>query len=527
MHLRSLMMVLIWLVGSGGCSDTPDSQPVSAPNSGGSAASAGSTTASPAAPKAQPAVANSTIENSAATQPNASIEAATSNQPGGSSPIAESQQISSQFRLSDDRPPLDESLLASHGLRVLRSKRLLLITDASDNDVLGLPELTDQLFNDLEARLGSLPPAKDGSEFQVTGCLMSTRERFDAAGLLPPEDLIIRHGRHLNYRFWMLNSESDYYRRHLLFHEFVHCYMTCVGGMQDIPPLWYTEGIAEYVATHRLSGENGQAEFGILPDSLDSWLGWARISEIRRSYNETPSAKAATSGIIRLDDLWFPSGTAFTEDSQYAHAWAILWMINHHPHWREFSDRLRPLRRRDEFNAAVAQLTSNDRLRFSIDWLLYIDSLIEGFDPQSCFADWGALAETPDLSSVARLPEQLSLKVSASRAWQVVPYQIEADSTIEITASGEFILGTDPRPWISHPDGITFDYFRGRPLGELIAVLVTIDGTDVTRRIPIGRNSRLTIDDDCWLWLQLNESSSDRSDNNGAAQIQLQRVQPE
>ncbi|MBL8819225.1 MAG: hypothetical protein JNL58_24555 [Planctomyces sp.] len=513
MHLSSLILLLIWFAGSAGCSDTPDSRPVSVPSSvgpvaaaepvaaAGSVVAAGSGNTTPAAPGNRPADANSTV--------------------------AESQQGAIQFRLSDDRPPLDESSLASHGLKVLRSKRLVLITDASDKDVAILPELTDQLFDDLEARLGVLPPAKDGSEFQVTGCLMNAKERFDAAGLLPPEDLIIRHGRHLNYRFWMLNSESDYYRRHLLFHEFVHCYMTCVGGMQDIPPLWYTEGIAEYIATHRLPEESGQVDFGILPDSLDSWLGWARISEIRRSYSETPSEKAASSGITRLDDLWFPSGTAFTEDSQYAHAWAVLWMINHHPHWREFSDRLRPLRRRDEFNAAVAQLTSNERLRFSIDWLLYIDSLIEGFDPKRCFADWGVLDETQELSSVPRLPEQLSLTVSASGAWQVVPYQIEADSTIEITASGEFTLGKEPRPWISHPEGITFDYFRGRPLGELIAVLVTTDGTDITRRIPIGRNSRMTIDDDCWLWLQLNESSAGRSDNSGDAQIQLRRVQPE
>ncbi len=133
-------------------------------------------------------------------------------------------------RLSDDRPPLNEPLLQANGIHVLRSRRLVLLTDLDPEAVQNLPPLADHLFEALEAALGKLPSAIDGSEFQVTGCIMAARERFEACQLLPTAELTIKHGRHFNYRFWMFSPESEYYRRHLMLHEFVHCFMTCVGG---------------------------------------------------------------------------------------------------------------------------------------------------------------------------------------------------------------------------------------------------------------------------------------------------------
>lgn len=159
-------------------------------------------------------------------------------------PAATGDSRPGHTRLADDRPALNESQLAAEGIKVYRSRHLVLLTDCPAEQAESLPGLADALFAVLETRLGRLLPAPDGADFQVTGCLMDAEERFRRAGLLPEIEFSIRHGRHLNYRFWMRNQATDYYRRHLLLHEFTHCFMSCEYGMRDIPPLWYTEGIA-------------------------------------------------------------------------------------------------------------------------------------------------------------------------------------------------------------------------------------------------------------------------------------------
>ena len=32
-------------------------------------------------------------------------------------------------------------------------------------------------------------------------------------------------------------------------------------------------------------------------------------------------------------------------------------------------------------------------------------------------------------------------------------------------------LADEPKPWVSEPQGITFDYFNGRPLGMVVAAI--------------------------------------------------------
>ena len=193
-----------------------------------------------------------------------------------------------RFRLPDDRPTLNAEELLAHGLRMVESKHLVLVTDLPHESVAELPRLADALFANLEQRLGKLSPNIAGTEFKVTGFLMDARDRFKQAGVLPPDEFTIRHGRHLGYQFWINNQPADYYRRHLMLHEFVHCFMMCEYGMNDIPPLWYTEGIAEYFATHGLNTDVAKSEFGILPTSREGFEGWHRIAEVRRHFNQEP-----------------------------------------------------------------------------------------------------------------------------------------------------------------------------------------------------------------------------------------------
>ena len=143
-----------------------------------------------------------------------------------------------------------KSDLKQAGIKRYESRRLVLLSDLPAEKVAHLPTLADELFECLEKHFGGLPPAGDDSEFQVTGCIIGDEAKFRAAELMRAGQFTINHGRHFNYRFWMYDVENDYYRRHLMLHEFTHCFMSCESGMNNLPSLWYFEGMAEYFATH-------------------------------------------------------------------------------------------------------------------------------------------------------------------------------------------------------------------------------------------------------------------------------------
>ena len=426
-----------------------------------------------------------------------------------------------RFRLADDRPKLNREELLAHGLRMVESRHLLLVTDLPEESVADLPPLADALFTALEQRLGKLAPNIAGAEFQVTGFLMDARDRFDRAGVLPPEEYPIRHGRHLGYQFWMNNQPADYYRRHLLLHEFVHCFLMCEYGMNDIPALWYTEGIAEYFATHRLHAEVAQSEFGILPTTEKGFDGWHRIAEVRRHFDKEPSATGELSNIISLQTVLHPPDTVFLADSKYANAWALVWLINHHPELRLEFAGLAHCRTQQQFNDAMSKISPATLLLMNQIWPLYLDGLEEASETTVRFPLKEPL--TPLKTAIANSQNALpmELRLEADKQWVSTGLELTAGEEISIQCKDQYVVGKTTKPWNSEPDGITIDYVHGCPLGQVIGAIVSNDGAESTRRIPIGASKTLRSPIDGILWLQINDRWSDRAENAGSVVVQI------
>ena len=93
-----------------------------------------------------------------------------------------------------------------------------------------------------------------------------------------------------------------------------------------------------------------------------------------------------------------------------------------------------------------------------------------------------------------------------------------------IRAAGQVVVAKDPSDWVSEPQGITVDYARGFPLGQVVAVWVGDTGEFISEHISIGRDRTLKAPVDGSLWLQVNELSSSRSDNSGEYQLVLTAV---
>ena len=483
-----------------------------------------------------------------------------------------------RFRLPDDRPIIITGDLQKEGIRIVGSRRLSLLTDVEGEGIDRIPLLADALFETLESELGPLLPAVDHHDFQTTGCLINAAERFTNAGFMPDPDFTIRHGRHLGYRFWCFNPDTEYYRRHLALHEFVHCFMMCEHGMQNIPPLWYTEGIAEFYATHQIKYVAPSAEtvaekpakaesyrFGVLPSSVGEFPGWGRISEIRRSFRSEPvvgpefgsvmelatgssvlppadsvsegtsangsSAVSTDAGFVSLETILHPATHRFAEDSQYAHAWALCWFLNSHPDYRDAFVRIRSVRRGDQFQAAFEQHLAPLLQPMSVDWLLTLDSLIEGFDidrsfPRRSLTPALPLPATGDSATgdSAAVKALVSTVIAADKGWQSAGALVSRGDVLQFDASGSFQIADDNGAWISESNGITLAYYRGRPLGELVAMFVDPAGQYASRRFAIGAMAVVEAPFDAEIWLQLNESAAERMDNAGSVVVRICRL---
>ncbi|MBL8812094.1 MAG: hypothetical protein JNM43_18155 [Planctomycetaceae bacterium] len=416
-------------------------------------------------------------------------------------------QEPSGFRLPDDRKPLTKADFEAMGLHVVESAHLRLVTDLPVETVKDLPPLADKLYAALSKELGPLKPAADRADFQATGYLMEARERFESNGLLPDGDFVIRHGRHLGYQFWLNNQTSSYYRRHLLLHEYIHCYLMCEYGMQNIPPLWYTEGIAEYFATH----DAASGTFGILPSKAEGFEGWGRISELqlRRKDPETQSEST-------LPSILQPTDTSFTSELKYAQGWAMVWMIRNHPELKSHFESFAAIRTRDDYKTAKQSIDKKVWDRLPIVWLLTLDSLTEGFQTEHSFA------EVQPTFKVRRSKDApLTIDIKADRDWQSSGLSFDEPTKIAITAEGRYAVNDQPKPWISEPQGVTIRYWQGRPLGEVTAIFVSRDGSSVPVRLPIGRGATLDAPADSELWLQINDSAASRADNSGTVKVTI------
>jgi hypothetical protein len=414
------------------------------------------------------------------------------------------------FRIANEPLELNPRRLEAAGIHVLESPRLILLTDRDPDSVRELLHLADLFFHYLQRECGPLRDSESGEEFKAIGCLMVDFERFESVGLVPDSVVDMQHGEQFGYRFWLRDQKDDYYRSHLLLHEFAHVYMTCDTGLGNIPDGWFMEGAAEVFATHNRTDE--LPSFGLLPGQFAGFEGWGRISTIRRNRIDRVANELTRQSIPALHKVQFPEGPLARADDRYAWWWALSWMLANHPDYVGEWQSLCHLRGANNFRQQTEDLFDRLGDRLSVDWLLFAETLSEHFDTERSFP----LHREPSSSS----PKQLTLR--ADRSWQDTGWMANAGDTVTIECSGACVVAQTTAPWVSQPNGITLEYNQGRPLGEVVAVFVNGDEGRVSRRIAIGDARTLTANRPGRLWLQINDDAGMRSDNSGCYSIAIQ-----
>ncbi len=397
-----------------------------------------------------------------------------------------------------------EAQLARHGLRRLDGRHLTLITDLPQLATIDeLPAVFDkavahwsQYFDIDSRRLAG---------WRVTACLMKEESPFRATGLLPSEMPAFENGYATRRRIWLFEQASDYYRRHLLLHEGTHSFMYEMFG--TCGPSWYMEGVAELLATHRW--KPGALRLGVYPERRQDF---PLLGRIRMVQDEVTAGRMLT-----IDEILRYDGEAFLSQLPYGWSWALCSWLENHPRYRQRFGKLRRALNSDsaddatpaDLNDLLLRLTKDDRKQLNLEWTFFCREIDQGHDFARAAVDF-----RPARSLDGR---RATVEVAADRGWQSSGLRVAAGQAYRLTATGRYQVAQDPQIWWCEPDGVTLEYHRGRPLGQLMVTIVAEDRARPAVHEPLAVGSQRT-----WqpavsgvAYFRINESSAKLADNAG------------
>lgn len=400
-----------------------------------------------------------------------------------------------------------EPLAQTDGLRTLESRHLTLITDLPTSaEVDQLPELFDQAISQW-ARYFRVPQG-GFANWKVRGYLMQHDARFRAAGLLPDDLPPFLHGYQRGDSFWLREQPSDYYRRHLLLHEGTHAFM--YAALQGVGSAWYCEGIAEYLATHRW--HQGRLKLARFPENRNEVPHWGRIKIIRDAI--AAGRRLSFADVFRID------GADFRHVDAYAWSWAAIVFLQSDSRFsKRFSSMQGEVELEGEpFTAAFWNQMQVDPQRLDDAWQAFLNDLDYGLPPRT---------QQIEYRSIEPLAGKQRRTVATDRGWQSTGIRLQAGKRYLVRARGRYQLKKSQEFWSSSPSGVTLEYYRGLPMGMLIAACVDRESGNhaFAQTIPVGEQATMQPVTDVELFLKVNESATELLDNQGDLLVQIEEAE--
>jgi hypothetical protein len=427
---------------------------------------------------------------------------------------------------------VDEKKLDAAGIRKASGKHLTLYTDLSGEEIDELPKVFDLAFPQWCRYFGIDP--KQTADWRMTAYLMKDRAKFANAGLLPNDLPAFEHGFSRANELWLKEQPSPYYRRHLLLHEGIHGFMFSMLG--DCGPLWYMEGMAEYLATHQW--HDGKLTLGYMPKSREESAMWGRIRLIQDAVAERrakrfPAILDLTGGVHRENEL-------------YAWCWLAAAFLDQHPKYQARFRELPKIVTRTDFNEQFRKRFEADWPALCEEWQLLTTNLEYGYDIARSAIDFTPANNSPrpqagegpgvraegSQKTDGSLPDSNApaLSIAADRGWQNTGLRLEAGVTYRIRATGRYQLAQLPKTQWCEPNGVSIYYYRGRPLGILLAAVHPDPATPnelsaLLKPTVVGLETTLTPTTTGTLFLKINDSSANFAKNSGKAEVDVVRVE--
>jgi hypothetical protein len=397
------------------------------------------------------------------------------------------------------------------GFQRVSGKHIEIVTDLPlDDSIRELPEVFDAAVAEW-CRIFHVP-AEEAAGWRTTACLMGARERFTAAGLLPSHLPPFPHGYQWGDDLWVVEQPSPYYRRHLLLHEGTHWFMVRKFGSAGPP--WLMEGLAEWLATHRW--QNGQLQMGIIPHSPDDVPMWGRITLIQQQLADglAPS----------LETIMHYDARAHQSTDAYAWSWAAVVFLMHDPRTHKAMEKLLegPLSSDATPTNELMRSLQSQKSLMRAEWSAMLTGLDYGFKPERELVELNHRTEP--------LTQATTVTVRADKGWQASGISVRAGQRYRVSARGRYTVGTDPKPWICEPDGVTLRYRNGQPLGKLLLAVATPqpkepEFSQPLAIVPVGADAQVKAALPGEVLLRINETGAELDDNSGELSVTIEPMQ--
>ena len=403
------------------------------------------------------------------------------------------------------------------GLYELKSPRLTLITDIPiDDELKSWPDLVEQSLEQWQVYFDVTKERMAG--LHVSATLIGDRPELTRLGLLdgvPGFDEGYQYGNHLYLR----EQPTIYFRRHLFLHELTHWIVWELYGGGGSP--WFMEGMAEMQATHLLNG--GKLTLGVIPSSKEKVAGWGRLRMIHETLarGEAPSlTQIFAYGDEREDHI-----------VRYSWSWAACVFFTNHAKYGPMLKQL--VRQKLDYSHDLsrrfkAQL-ENDWENVQVDWNAFVSDLDFGYDLARSSVKRGAQPSAKSLN-----PGGLSrFELAADGGWQPTGVLLELGDSVRIRSTGKYQMRLpklgDGTQWSVEPNGVTFQYYRGNPLGSVLAEVAGKNEPEQTKSWEperLGIDSTITASKKGELFLKVNVPSKSLSDNVGTISVEISVTKP-
>ena len=405
---------------------------------------------------------------------------------------------------------INESQVNAAGIRRIPGRHVTLYTDLPSSPRIDeLPLVFDAAVPHWCAYFQV--PEKNVATWKNVAYLVRDKDRFVRAGLWPSDLPPFLHGYQRGSELWLYEQPSDYYRRHLLLHEGTHAFMH--AQLRGAGPPWYMEGVAELLATHRW--RENDLTLGYFPQDKSEVPDWGRIKIIKDDFR--------TGEPKRLQEIMHYDSQAHLRVNAYGWCWAASAFFDGHPAYQQ---RFREMRKfaadpSPSFTERFARSLKDDEAHVNREWQLYVSQLDYGYDVAR------EAIETKPTKSFTRGEATTSLV--ADRGWQSAGIRLAAGKEYRLAAAGRFQLGAKPEIWWSEPGGITIEYYRGRPLGLVLAAIV--DESDDNESLngflspqAVGMGTTITTKHAGTLYLRVNDDPAKLADNQGEVTVRITAV---
>lgn len=397
------------------------------------------------------------------------------------------------------------------GIRKLESRHLRLYTDHLENkSIVTLPAVFDLAVQQWCAFFQTDP--SKSTAWKVDAFVMVSEEKFRKAKLLPKLN-IPAGGVQQGNQIWVRVKPGDYYTRHLLLHEGTHAF--CWFHHNSLGPPFLSEGLAEYLALHRWDGKKLElAAKGITKKQVPYW---GRIRTLRDAI-KNKSIRSFRS-VVGMD------GSEFPKVSAYAWAWAAVSLLDNHPKTKDLFRRnlVAVIKNQMSIKELLNSIKDFDEKHLETNWIVMISHMDYGLEPGRVSVKF--------LKKERKFEQKFDLVISSENGWtEVGNFQ---KGTVRISASGKICINKEVNQvWNSTADGVTIQYYKGHPIGCLMAVFVP--NTEEDQRdesvkkwltpIRIGIERETSIDRSSKLFLKINDDPLQLKDNSGSFQVTVEAV---